>query len=182
MSNCNEKLFSEFKAPTRQEWLDKIQVDLKGADFNKRLVWRTNEGFDVPPFYCREDVLKLKTPDSLPGEFPYVRGNKKNCNCWYIRQNIDASDAKAANEKGLDILNRGVDSLGFKIPGDCVSKEFVDTLLNGIDCESVELNSTHASGILLSLREFLHLILRLKDMTKLKSWVRLTGTRWRKWS
>lgn len=104
MSNCNEKLFSEFKAPTRQEWLDKIQVDLKGADFNKRLVWRTNEGFDVPPFYCREDVLKLKTPDSLPGEFPYVRGNKKNCNCWYIRQNIDASDAKAANEKGLTFL------------------------------------------------------------------------------
>ena len=37
MSNCKEQLFTEFKAPTRQEWLDKIQVDLKGADFNKRL-------------------------------------------------------------------------------------------------------------------------------------------------
>lgn len=140
MSNSNEKLFSEFKAPTTQEWLDKIQVDLKGADFNKRLVWRTNEGFDVPPFYRREDVLKLKTLDSLPGEFPYVRGNKKNCNCWYIRQNIDAADAKAANAKALDIINRGVDSLGFKIPGDSVSPEFVDTLLNGIDCEKIEVN------------------------------------------
>lgn len=140
MSNSNEKLFSEFKAPTTQEWLDKIQVDLKGADFNKRLVWRTNEGFDVPPFYRREDVLKLKTPDSLPGEFPYVRGNKKDCNCWYIRQNIDAADAKAANAKALDIINRGVDSLGFKIPGDSVSPEFVDTLLNGIDCEKIEVN------------------------------------------
>lgn len=50
MSNCKEQLFTEFKAPTRQEWLDKIQVDLKGADFNKRLVWRTNEGFNVQPF------------------------------------------------------------------------------------------------------------------------------------
>lgn len=140
MSNSNEKLFSEFKAPTTQEWLDKIQVDLKGADFNKRLVWRTNEGFDVPPFYRREDVLKLKTPDSLPGEFPYVRGNKKDCNCWYIRQNIEAADAKAANAKALDIINRGVDSLGFKIPGDSVSPEFVDTLLNGIDCEKIEVN------------------------------------------
>ena len=100
MSNCKEKLFSEFKAPTKQEWLDKIQVDLKGADFNKRLVWRTNEGFDVPPFYRREDVLKLNTPDSLPGEFPYVRGNKKSCNCWYVRQDIMADDAKAANAKG----------------------------------------------------------------------------------
>ena len=99
MSNCKEKLFSEFKAPTKQEWLDKIQVDLKGADFNKRLVWRTNEGFDVPPFYRREDVLKLNTPDSLPGEFPYVRGNKKSCNCWYVRQDIVADDAKAANHQ-----------------------------------------------------------------------------------
>ena len=64
MSN-KEKLFSEFKSPTKQEWLDKIQVDLKGADFNKKLVWRTNEGFNVQPFYRREDVLKLKTPDSF---------------------------------------------------------------------------------------------------------------------
>ena len=140
MSNCKEKLFSEFKAPTKQEWMDKIQVDLKGADFNKRLVWRTNEGFDVPPFYMRDDVLKLKTPDSLPGEFPYVRGNKKACNCWYVRQDIMADDAKAANAKALDLLKRGVDSLGFKIPGDCVSAEFVGTLLEGIDCEAVELN------------------------------------------
>ena len=140
MSNCKEKLFSEFKAPTKQEWLDKIQVDLKGADFNKRLVWRTNEGFDVPPFYLKEDVAELKTPEALPGEFPYVRGNKKACNCWYVRQDILADDAKAANAKALDILKRGVDSLGFKIPGDCVSAEFVATLLDGIDCEAVEVN------------------------------------------
>ena len=51
-----EKLFSEFQAPTTQEWLDKIEVDLKGADFQKRLVWRTNEGFNVQPFYRREDL------------------------------------------------------------------------------------------------------------------------------
>lgn len=66
MSNNKEKLFTEFTAPTTQEWLDKIQVDLKGADFNKRLVWRTNEGFNVQPFYRREDLLKLKTQESLP--------------------------------------------------------------------------------------------------------------------
>ena len=58
-----EKLFTEFAAPTTQEWLDKIQVDLKGADFQKRLVWRTNEGFNVQPFYRREDLANLKTPD-----------------------------------------------------------------------------------------------------------------------
>ena len=140
MSNNREKLFAEFQAPTTQEWLDKIQVDLKGADFNKKLVWRTDEGFSVQPFYRREDVLKLKTPDALPGEFPFVRGNKQDNNSWYVRQNIDAKDAKAANAKALDILNKGVDSLGFHFCGDCVNAGFVETLLEGIQCDCVELN------------------------------------------
>lgn len=140
MSNSKERLFAEFQTPTKQEWLDKIQVDLKGADFNKRLVWRTNEGFSVPPFYRREDVLNLKTPDALPGEFPYVRGNRKNDNVWYIRQDIKVEDPKAANAKALDLLNKGVDSLGFRIPGKDVSKELVETLLEGIVCDAVELN------------------------------------------
>ena len=140
MSNNKEKLFTEFTAPTTQEWLDKIQVDLKGADFQKRLVWRTNEGFNVQPFYRREDLKDLKAVDSLPGEFPYVRGNKKDNNLWFVRQDIVVDDAKAANQKALDVLNKGVDSLGFKIPGKCVSKEFIATLLDGILPQYVELN------------------------------------------
>ena len=36
MSETKEKLFGEFQIPTTQEWLDKIEVDLKGADFQKR--------------------------------------------------------------------------------------------------------------------------------------------------
>jgi len=135
-----EKLFTEFAAPTTQEWLDKIQVDLKGADFQKRLVWRTNEGFNVQPFYRREDLKELKAVDSLPGEFPFVRGNKTDNNLWFVRQDIDAADAKAANAKALDVLNKGVDSLGFRIPGDSVSKETVATLLEGILPQYVELN------------------------------------------
>ena len=145
-----EKLFTEFTAPTTQEWLDKIQVDLKGADFQKRLVWRTNEGFNVQPFYRREDLANLKTPDALPGEFPFVRGNKKDSNTWYVRQNImvdvaeNASDAtskiKEANKKALDILNKGVDSLGFKLPGKLVSKETIEVLLEGIYCDIIEVN------------------------------------------
>lgn len=140
MSNCKEKLFTEFKAPSKQEWLDKIQVDLKGADFNKRLVWRTNEGFSVPPFYRREDLQDLKTPDALPGEFPYVRGNKKNDNEWYVRQDIMADDAEAANKKALELLNKGINSLGFKFSGSNVNKDFVHTLLDNIVCDAVELN------------------------------------------
>ena len=140
MSNNREKLFTEFTAPTKQEWLDKIEVDLKGADFQKRLVWRTNEGFNVQPFYRREDLKDLKAVDSLPGEFPFVRGNKKDNNLWFVRQDIQVEDAKAANAKALDILNKGVDSLGFQIAGKDVSKELIATLLDGILPQYVELN------------------------------------------
>ena len=140
MSNNKEKLFTEFTAPTTQEWLDKIEVDLKGADFQKRLVWRTNEGFNVQPFYRREDLKDLKAVDSLPGDFPFVRGNKKDNNLWFVRQDICVDDAKSANAKALDILNKGVDSLGFKISGKDVSAEFVATLLEGILPQYVELN------------------------------------------
>lgn len=77
MTDNREKLFSDFPEVTTQEWMDRIQTDLKGADYEKKLVWKTNEGFNVRPFYRREDLEELKTIDSLPGEFPYLRGNKK---------------------------------------------------------------------------------------------------------
>lgn len=138
----NKKLFSDFAPVSKQEWLDKIQVDLKGADFNKRMVWRTNEGFNVQPFYQREDIKDLSTTNALPGEFPYVRGNKKADNVWYVRQNIVCDCPKEANAKALDILNRGIDSLGFKIPANKLNSEYIDTLLNGICADCVELNFT----------------------------------------
>lgn len=150
-----EKLFTEFAAPTTQEWLDKIQVDLKGADFQKRMVWRTNEGFSVQPFYRREDLTNLKTPDALPGEFPFVRGNKKDSNMWYVRQNIIVDDAKEANAKALDILNKGIDSLGFKIPSTMVNAETVETLLEGVLCDVVEVNFSTCQRRSLELAEIL---------------------------
>jgi len=140
MADSKEKLFSDFTAPTRQEWRDKIEVDLKGADYQKKMVWRTNEGFSMEPFYRKEDVENLALVNALPGEFPYVRGNKAADNEWYVRQDIKCDCPKAANEKALDILNKGVDSLGFSIPGEKLSAEYIETLLEGIYAECVELN------------------------------------------
>ena len=163
MSNNKEKLFSEFQAPTTQEWLDKIEVDLKGADFQKRLVWRTNEGFNVQPFYRREDLKDLKAVDSLPGEFPFVRGNKKDNNLWFVRQDIIVDDAKAANAKALDILNKGVDSLGFKIAGSDGSRELIATLLDGILPQYVELNFQTCQRHCVELAEALVAYFKEKD-------------------
>ena len=140
MADSKEKLFSDFTAPSRQEWRDKIEVDLKGADYQKKMVWRTNEGFNMEPFYLKEDVDKLPLVNALPGEFPYVRGNKAADNEWYVRQDIKCECPKEANAKALDILDKGVTSLGFCIPSEKVSAEYIETLLEGIYVECVELN------------------------------------------
>lgn len=140
MATSKENLFSDFTAPTRQEWRDKIEMDLKGADYQKKMVWRTNEGFSMEPFYRKEDVDKLPTVNALPGEFPYVRGNKAADNEWYVRQDIKCTSAKEANAKALDILNKGVNSLGFIIPASEISADYIAALLDGIYPECVELN------------------------------------------
>lgn len=139
MANQKEKLFSDFPPISTEEWMAKITADLKGADFEKKLVWKTNEGFKVNPFYRNEDLEGLKTVDSLPGEFPYVRGTKKD-NDWYTRQDIAVSDFAAANAKALDVLNKGITSLGFCIDGDDVNAANIKTLLKDILPEYVELN------------------------------------------
>ena len=141
MATDKERLLSEFPAISTQEWKDKIVADLKGADFDKRLVWRTNEGFNVNPYYRREDLEGLSTPNVMPGEYPYVRSTRMD-NEWLIRQDIHVIDPKEANAKALDILNRGVTSLGFKLSRDQVNRETLAILLKDIMPEAIELNFT----------------------------------------
>ncbi len=137
MAENKEKLFDQFPGVSYEEWRAKVEADLKGADFNKKLVWRTNEGFNVEPIYRAEDIAGLKTTDSLPGEYPYVRGTRADNN-WLTRQEIIAESAAEANKTALDVLTKGVNSLGFKVAEPTV--ETLETLLDGIDLAKVEVN------------------------------------------
>lgn len=135
MAENKEKLFDQFPPVSYDEWRKKVETDLKGADFDKKLVWRTNEGFNVQPIYRIEDVEDFKTTNSLPGQFPYVRGTRTD-NDWYARQEILAEDPKQANADARDVLTRGITSLGFKV----TEAADVPTLLDGIDLTKVEIN------------------------------------------
>lgn len=137
MSEKNEKLFDQFPGVSTEEWRAKVVADLKGADFDKKLVWRTNEGFNVQPMYRAEDIAGLKTTESLPGEFPYVRGIRTT-NDWLTRQEIIADTPEAANATALEVLTKGVTSLGFFVEEP--SYETVSTLLEGVCLKSTEVN------------------------------------------
>ena len=113
----NKKLFSEFPPVTTAQWEDQIAVDLKGADYEKRLVWRTNEGFPVRPYYRSENLAELDYLNVLPGEFPYVRGNRKDANHWQVCQDLTIKDESETNAKALDAISRGADAIGFSACG-----------------------------------------------------------------
>ncbi len=139
MAENKEKLFDKFPPVSTEEWRAKVETDLKGADFQKKLVWRTNEGFNVQPMYRAEDIKDLKTTDSLPGEYPYIRGTRTDNN-WAIRQEIVVTDCKEANAKAKEILNKGINSIGFKLKKNVITDNFLSELLNGIYLSAVELN------------------------------------------
>lgn len=157
MAVSKEKLFEQFPPVSTQEWKDKVIADLKGADFDKKLVWRTSEGFNVKPMYREEDIENLKTLNSLPGEFPYVRGTRTD-NEWLTRQDIDVTDVKEANAKALDILEKGVDSLGFHLRAEQINANDIAKLLDGIYADCIEINFQtcicHAAALASVLTEY----------------------------
>ncbi len=117
MADNKVNMLADFAPVSTQVWKDKIIADLKGADFDKKLVWRTPEGFNVQPFYRREDLKGLKS------------------------QNICAcKNARKANAKALEVLNKGITSLGFCLDKEKLTYHFIKTLLNGIYAPAVAIN------------------------------------------
>ncbi|MCB0372323.1 MAG: methylmalonyl-CoA mutase subunit beta [Muricauda sp.] len=117
-------LFDKFPKVSAKQWKQKIQFDLKGADYNETLVWESLEGINVKPFYNAEDLAEKPS-------FP------SKAQDWAIGQNIYAGDAKKANYKALDALNKGVESLLFTIPNEEIDFK---TLLAGIDLDKTPIH------------------------------------------
>ena len=59
MANSKEKLFELFPPVPTEKWEEAITADLKGADYERKLVWRTDEGFKVRPYYRAEDLKAI---------------------------------------------------------------------------------------------------------------------------
>jgi len=78
-----EFLFSEFNPVMAKQWKQKIQFDLKGANYNDTLVWESNEGIKVKPFYHLDEF-----------EQTAIKTSKKN---FLISQSIFVSDEKIAD-------------------------------------------------------------------------------------
>lgn len=118
-------LFTEFTAVSAKGWKQKIQADLKGADYNETLVWESPEGIKVKPFYNAEDLMDVtlyrQTSDSE----------------WHIGQVIEVTDESEANKKAISAIKSGTESLVFTIKSPDLKPELI---LKGIDLKKVPIH------------------------------------------
>ena len=135
----DNKLFSEFPPVSTEKWEEVINKDLKGADYEKKLVWRTIEGFKVKPYYRAEDLEGLEYLDANPGEKPFTRGKHVADNVWEVRQDIHVQNPAEANRIAIDAVERGATSLGF-CAKQITTIDDMATLLKGIYINAVSIN------------------------------------------
>ena len=107
-----EHFLEEFPPVSTAEWEAAIARDLNGADYEKRLIWRSEEGIAVKPYYRAEDLKDLAWLDSVPGTFPYRRGGRSTGD-WRIREEIDAADAESANRAASAAIAAGAEEIAF---------------------------------------------------------------------
>ncbi|MCR4658917.1 MAG: methylmalonyl-CoA mutase small subunit [Bacteroidales bacterium] len=149
----DNKLFSEFPPVPTEKWEEAIIKDLKGADYEKKLVWKTLEGFKVKPYYRAEDLEGLDYLDTNPNQQPYTRGKQAERNVWDIRQNITEPDPAKANAIALDAVKRGATSLGLCVKN-VASVADMGVLLKGLNLNDVKINFCCSSDYLQTLQLF----------------------------
>ena len=100
----SKNLFEEFEEVSTKQWKQKIQYDLKGEDYNETLVWKTNHGVNVKPFYNSEEMISSSNP-VIPTS-------------WKIVEKIYVASTKISNKRAQNVLSRGAESLWFVIPSE----------------------------------------------------------------
>jgi methylmalonyl-CoA mutase len=151
----DKKLFSEFSPVSTSQWEEKIRTDLKGADYEKKLIWKTDEGINVKPYYRAEDLEGVEYLSALPGEKPFVRGVKKDKNDWIIRQDIYTGDIAEANRIALDAISRGAGAVGLNVKV-ITSHKQMHQLLQGIDITKNGINFFSSRSYPLTLELFIY--------------------------
>lgn len=146
-------MFSEFPPVSTEKWEEVINKDLKGADYEKKLVWRTIEGFKVKPYYRAEDLENIEYLNSNPGQAPYTRGKQADSNVWDIRQDIKEKDPAKANAFALDAVKRGATALGFCVKA-IETEEQMATLLKDIYLTAVSIHFNCSKDYLKTLQLF----------------------------
>ena len=120
--STNKPLFSDFETISSKQWKQQIQYELKGADYNETLVWESPEGIKVKPFYHHDEVEESNSNFA-------INSPKET---FKILQNIFVHDVKKSNERAINTLNRGAESIRFTIENETIS---IESLMQNLPLE-----------------------------------------------
>lgn len=98
-----DKLFTDFEGVSSKQWKNKIQADLKGADYNQTVVWNSLEGIDVKPFYHTDEKIEPLQVNTQASRFD-------------ILQRIYVYEVQKSNLRAKETLQRGAESIFFILP------------------------------------------------------------------
>lgn len=117
----SDYLFEDFPAVSAKQWKQQIQVDLKGADYNDTLVWHSDEGIDVKPFYH---------DDETPNKYAIPGQPEK----WDVAQAIFIDNIETAKRLAQEALDKGATALRL-----LADKSFeITTFFKGLDTQDAK--------------------------------------------
>jgi methylmalonyl-CoA mutase len=121
MNNTKKSLFPEFNPVSKQEWMERVTADLKGADFDKTLVWKNLSNINIQPFYTQEDNITQ------------LQNTGENSQSLVNYRLISACCNESGNKLALKAIEEGMNGLIFDICENCKAAE----LLQGINLNQV---------------------------------------------
>ncbi|MBI9040068.1 methylmalonyl-CoA mutase family protein [Lutibacter sp.] len=121
MNDKNKSLFSEFSPVSKQDWMERVTADLKGADYNKTLVWKNLSQINIEPFYTAEDTINC------------LKNTGENSQSLVNYRSIVVTTAENGNKLAAKAIEEGINGIIFEL------KENVSaaTLLNGLDLNEI---------------------------------------------
>ncbi len=142
--NEHLNLKNEFIPPTFEEWKALVEMDLKGASYEKKLITKTYEQIDLKPIYTKDDLKDLKHLDAQPGFNNFVRGSKVEGyfnESWAVNQEINLADAEEFNTALLEALNNGQN---------CINISLDSATKLGLDADYASAEQVGDSGLSIS--------------------------------
>jgi methylmalonyl-CoA mutase len=117
MSDKNKALFSDFPSVSTEQWMERVTADLKGADFDRKLVWKNLTGINIQPCY------------NLENSITQLKNTGENSQSLINYRSVAAITAKIGNKLAIKAIEEGINGVIFQLKG-YVS---VASLLSGID-------------------------------------------------
>lgn len=147
-----QKLFTEFPEITKNDWINQVNKDLKGKNFDDTLVWHSLENFDIQPYYSKEDL------EYLPIEaIQSVQKNKKTTS-WQNRPSVKYINEKETNSLIISYLQRGADAVMVDFSNTDINQVDLVKLFNNIKLSDTPIYFTTLQGdeLLVKLSKFIH--------------------------